>query len=182
MDCAIFRGNDNHTNASGLEKEALMAAYTETLPWTSSLIRPAYDLGESDTTAFTDPDVVRLNADASTQPPWLEPVRRAITALVRLPQNWDGYGAAPLDEQLVQDALRMLLGLMEYDTPAPSVVPLGDGGIQFEWHRHGKNLEIEFPAGGSPSFYYYEDDSDRESEGLVEGDYDELRAYISHLR
>lgn len=26
----------------------------------------------------------------------------------------------------------------------PSVAPISDGGIQIEWHKNGKDLEIEF--------------------------------------
>jgi hypothetical protein len=87
-----------------------------------------------------------------------------------------------IQEQIAQKALTVLVEVMENDAPAPSVVPLDDGGIQVEWHRRGRNLEIEFPAGEAPGFYYYEDGSELESEGQVSRSYDRIQAYIANLK
>jgi len=43
---------------------------------------------------------------------------------------------------------------MEAASPAPSVVPLGDGGLQLEWHRKQQDLEITFAADDAPQFFY----------------------------
>jgi hypothetical protein len=43
---------------------------------------------------------------------------------------------------------------MDGASPAPSIVPLGDGGIQFEWHRKQQDLEITFAADDTPQFFY----------------------------
>jgi hypothetical protein len=76
----------------------------------------------------------------------------------------------------------VLVEVMDNDAPAPSVVPLSDGGVQLEWHRRGRNLEIEFPADEAPGFYYYEDGSEFESEGQVSRSYDRIQTYLSKLR
>jgi len=115
-------------------------------------------------------------------PAWLTPAVQSLLDLLRLPQNWDGYGAAQIQEQLAQKALMVLVEVMENDAPAPSVVPLSDGGIQVEWHRRARNLEIEFPAGQAPSFCYYQDGCELESEGQVSGNYDRIQAYIANLK
>ena len=133
---------------------------------------------------YVDADVARLIAESRSEnratdcrrpssltyepevAAWLKPTVQSLLDLLQLPQNWDGYGAVQVQEQIALKALMVLVEVMERDAPAPSVVPLNDGGIQVEWHRRGRNLEIEFPAGEAPGFYYYEDGSELESEGL----------------
>jgi hypothetical protein len=99
-----------------------------------------------------------------------------------LPQNWDGYGASEVREDIAQQVLMVLVEVMENDSCAPSVVPLSDGGIQVEWHRRGRNLEIEFPADETPNFYYYEDESGLESEGQIFRSYERIQTYIARLK
>jgi hypothetical protein len=115
-------------------------------------------------------------------PSWLMPTVQSLLDLLRLPEDWDGYGAVRIHEQIAQRALMVLVEVLENDAPGPSVVPLSDGGIQIEWHRRGRNLEIEFPAGEAPSFYYYEDGSELDSEGQVSGNHDRIQAYIANLK
>ncbi len=172
-----------------------MATDTQALPWTNSLFQPKWGSGGSEAIAFADPEVVRVSVTARPDvrqqaayasdapfPAWLRPAMQACTDLLQLPQNWDGYGAVQIREQLAQQALVVLVEVMENDSPAPSVVPLSDGGVQLEWHRGGKNLEIEFPAGEAPSYCYYEDDSDVESEGQVPRNYQRIQAYLASLK
>lgn len=76
----------------------------------------------------------------------------------------------------------VLVEVMENDAPAPSVVPLSGGGVQVEWYRRARNIEIEFPAGEAPGFCYYQDGSELESEGQVPGNYDRIQAYVANLK
>ena len=118
----------------------------------------------------------------AADPAWLMPTVQSFGDLLQLPSNWDGYGAAQIQGQIARKAIQVLVEVMEHDAPAPSVVPLSDGGIQIEWHRLGRNLEIEFPADEPPGFYYYEDNSELESEGQVSRNYDRIQAYIADLK
>ncbi len=172
-----------------------MATYTHALPWTNSLFQPKWGSGGSEAIAFTDPDVARVSVTARPEarrpaaytletpfPAWLKPTIQAFIDLLQLPQNWDGYGAVQVREQLAQQALMVLVEVMENDAPSPSVVPLSDGGVQIEWHRRGLNIEIEFPADEAPGYCYYEDDGDLESEGRVSRNYERIQAYIATLK
>jgi hypothetical protein len=47
------------------------------------------------------------------------------------------------------------------------VVPMGDGGIQIEWHRRQQDLEIVFPADEAPRFYYRNRATGAEQEGFA---------------
>ncbi len=76
-------------------------------------------------------------------PGWLVPALSGLQALVALPHDWDSYGAPPIDFSYVTKAIQVLVEVMEHNTPAPSVVPTSRGGIQFEWHMLGLDVEIE---------------------------------------
>ena len=43
-------------------------------------------------------------------------------------------------------ALSVLESILQPKTPAPQVIPLSNGGLQFEWHENGVDLEIEISA------------------------------------
>ncbi len=152
-----------------------MAGYVDTLSaWTARLIRHKCSSSSSNAIAFYGREV--------REPAWLVSARESLMELLQLPPNWDGYGAAPIDQRLAQSALKVLGNVMDEDAPPPSVVPLSDGGIQVEWHRRGRNLEIEFPADRTPSFYYYEDAGGMEREGQVSRSYSQIEKYIASLK
>jgi predicted DNA-binding antitoxin AbrB/MazE fold protein len=66
-----------------------------------------------------------------------------IDRLAVLEPNWDGYGAPSLDRDVLDAARQLLARLANNITIEPRVVPLSSGGLQFEWHRGGKILELE---------------------------------------
>ena len=56
---------------------------------------------------------------------------------------------------------------MENASPAPAVVPLGDGGLQLEWHRKQQDLEVVFSADDTPLFFYENRTTGVEQEGFA---------------
>jgi hypothetical protein len=157
-------------------------AHAQELPvLTTGLFRSKDATSVSSAMAFHGRDA-RTSLAAPVAPTWLMPTMRSLRDLLQLHRNWDGYGANEVQEHIAQKAFWLLVEVMENDSPAPGVVPLSDGGIQLEWHRHGQNLEIEFPVAAPPSFFYYEDGSELENEGQVSRSYDHIQKYLLHLR
>lgn len=114
-------------------------------------------LTESKEQAFTFP------AKASTYkvvlrnnflPDWVKPTISAFIGIQNLPENWDSYGGKAINRDLINQSLFTLGQIMKTNSPVPSVVPLGDGGIQIEWHRRQQDLEVTFPVDEAPQFYY----------------------------
>ncbi len=87
-------------------------------------------------------------------PSWVKPAISAIVGVQNLSENWDSYGGRKISRDLIKQSLSVLELIMGADSPAPSVVPLGDGGLQLEWHRKQQDLEITFAADDTPRFYY----------------------------
>lgn len=97
---------------------------------------------------FTDPPA-----------PWLIGLLRELSQIGQLEGNWDSYGSLPPDPQCAVAAATLLLALIGPDTPHPQIVPTSRGGVQFEWHRAGADLEIDIE---SPTrvHVYFEDQRD----------------------
>lgn len=66
-----------------------------------------------------------------------------------LPQNWDSYGSAAITQSAVTAAIS-LLGMIPLATlPTPRAVPVSGGGIQFEWAKGQRELEVEVRPTGA---------------------------------
>jgi len=89
----------------------------------------------------------------STAPRWIARVAKRSAELLTLPDGWDTYGSSRVNPRAAAYALRLLLLISSTNTPAPSLVPLADGGVQVEWHTDGADLEVEVAANGVLSIY-----------------------------
>lgn len=87
-------------------------------------------------------------------PAWVRPTIAAFIGIQNLADNWDTYGGKAINRDLIGQSLVIIGMVMQPDSPAPSVVPMGDGGLQIEWHRRQQDLEITFTADGAPQFFY----------------------------
>jgi len=95
-----------------------------------------------------------LSVPTKTLPAWIEPTVSALVGIQSLSENWDSYGGKRISLDSINQSLFTLRQIMQTESPAPSVVPLGDGGIQVEWHRRQQDLEIVFSTDEAPQFYY----------------------------
>lgn len=93
----------------------------------------------------------------SRQPNWVRRTVESLVEIASLQQNWDSYGARPPDRELLRSALALLLDASGgKDLPAPVVVPVNTGGVQFEWHTRGIDLELEVRPEGR-YYVFFED-------------------------
>ncbi|MBN1918453.1 MAG: hypothetical protein JW889_11120 [Verrucomicrobia bacterium] len=77
-------------------------------------------------------------------PEWFASALDGIWRVASLRSDWDGEGSPPPSPVAVGTAVRLLQGLVHYDLPSPFVCPLREGGLQIEWQRYGRELEVEF--------------------------------------
>lgn len=72
------------------------------------------------------------------KPVWINSVR--VPDYTKLQKNWDGYGAEPISSMVMDVARHM------------SLVPGGDGSVQFEIHAGGCDIEINISKEGQIEF------------------------------
>jgi hypothetical protein len=95
---------------------------------------------------------------------WL--VFGSLQKLAGLPTGWDSYGARPLNPRAVYRSVGLLTSIVPPGAPEPSVVPTRDGGVQFEWHRRGIDVEVRVPPVGEVSFIVADPNEEHEGEGI----------------
>ena len=84
-----------------------------------------------------------LLATVHDYPRWVGPTLQQLNAIINLREDWDSYGAREIVFESLEYAFQLLEFTMEYDSPAPKVIPTSRGGVQLEWHERGIDLEIE---------------------------------------
>lgn len=118
---------------------------------------------------------------ADARPQWLEPTLERLVGLITLPENWDSYGAPPVDPQCVHTAIRLLLDTMQDDSPAPAVVPTCRGGVQLEWHTRGLDLEVEILSPSRLHLYFEDQQTGATNEAEITGNWAPLTQAIASL-
>ena len=114
-------------------------------------------------------------------PAWFNSFLTEIGQIGELDENWDSYGAPPIDPHCAEAATNLLLSVLDSSTPKPCVVPTSRGGIQLEWHRAGVDLEVEIesPARVNVSFEDLRDGT--EEEITLTDDLRPLRRFLARL-
>lgn len=112
---------------------------------------------------------------------WITPALRTFNRLLNLPAGWDSYGANRIEIGSIEQALQILDRLMTENTPAPSIVPTADGGVQLEWHTHTVDLEIVVSPDRKPAFTFDDCISGQEHSGPVLDDWGLLKSLASRL-
>jgi hypothetical protein len=113
-------------------------------------------------------------------PDWNWRAVSQIASMTNLRPNWDGYGAEPVSLAAIQTALG-ILARMTVDVPEPYVLPTPLGGVQFEWHPRGIDLELEARADGNVGFLLIDHASDQTTEGEVSWDAPDISKMLSAL-
>jgi len=115
------------------------------------------------------------------RPVWFMAVLQGFASLATLKEGWDGYGAAKIDRATINRALAAIEELVPQEAPAPSIVPIHNGGLQIEWHRNQRDLEIEFSPNGAVEFYYFNEITGQELEGPVGSAFANVRDYLGQI-
>jgi hypothetical protein len=110
-------------------------------------------------------------------------VRQSLQELRGFKENWDGYGAAPLDPQNLDAALRFIDSLPDDAALTPMVVPMTRGRVQLEWHRGNRLLELEFETPTTIHYLQWDSDQGIETEDIISADeVDALKGLLTWFR
>jgi hypothetical protein len=97
-------------------------------------------------------------------PPWLEGIANRCQEFTELASNWDTYGAPPVSSITARAAVTLLARMAPAGLPAPHVFPTAQGGVQFEWQMHGRELEIAFDTPTQVSIFFLDENTNEEIE------------------
>lgn len=123
---------------------------------------PSHKDAESSLLSESDSlETISINP-AFSQPPWAYKVLSKTNDLMNLKLAWDSYSAIAIQKRSIEQMLDILFSSASPTTPAPSLVPLPDGGIQVEWHNGSQDLELSFQSDGNLSAYYFSSDKEIE--------------------
>ncbi|MEX2151716.1 MAG: hypothetical protein WD825_00150 [Gemmatimonadaceae bacterium] len=121
---------------------------------------------------LTDPIVAKLTLRSSEvrvevhhpEPAWLYPVLDRLQHLSKLVEGWDSYGGQPPTDKSIFGALAVISQVLKYESAAPPIVPLSEGGVQVEWHGGGEELEIRVGPNGEISAFRFDERAGRGEE------------------
>lgn len=118
----------------------------------------------ADAVVLTRPTVFARRA---APPDWLADTIVKLDKLVGLEQNWDSYGASPVDHTSVATAkelIRYLAMFTNVDKPAVGATP--DGQVGFSWDEGAWSLDVEVLSDGRFAYVYLDErdgSNDRET-------------------
>lgn len=112
-------------------------------------------------------------------PLWLEPLVDALDRALRYAAGEPGW--LQIEDATLEGAVAGIVRVLDHDTPAPSVTPTPVGGLQFEWHEGGWDLEIEVLPGGMIDVWGNAVDESAEFGGGLDDVVEELRATLRHI-
>lgn len=101
-----------------------------------------------------EPFSLSTTMEAAQTPAWREPTVLGLEKILQLPEGWDSYGASRVQENVANSALHLLESTAGDNAPAPIVVPTSDGGVQFEWHVRGLDIELAVPPHEAPELFF----------------------------
>jgi hypothetical protein len=84
--------------------------------------------------------------------PWTRVAQDRVREFAALPEGWDGKNSLPLQEKARSRSFGVIDALTKLHMSAPHIVPIPDGGLQLEWHKGSRGLEIEVNPDGSVGF------------------------------
>lgn len=77
-----------------------------------------------------------------------------LARIANLRENWDGYGADPVDHSQLQIMANLLAANLPHGAPAGSIVPGADGSLQAEWHLAHASFGLLVEEGEAVSTWY----------------------------
>lgn len=121
--------------------------------------------------------VLEVKGDGA--PAWLKEVVRRLNVAVAVAASEPGW--RPMTDTAVISSLRALRSVMTVDSIRPSVTPTPEGGLQFEWHEAGWDVEIEVEPDGSIDTWGQHLHNGGTFDGPLGGNADNLRVALKEI-
>jgi len=107
-------------------------------------------------------------------PAWSDMVGYRVSVLRELGANWDGRGSAAVSRDALIFAWHMLWQIMTGNTVSPSLIPLGNGGIQLLWSNDIAEIAAEVVRPNDIYIYHVDHATGKEREWVSSTEFSEL--------
>ena len=114
-------------------------------------------------------------------PQWIDSVINSMNERWGIHPGWDSYNARPTDSDHAIKLLNYLSQILPDEAVAPTITPLADGGLQAEWCRGDKDIEIVVPYNEPARYCYFDSATEGEEDEELEGNFDVVREHINSL-
>ena len=121
---------------------------------------------------------VTAQRDASD---WIQAVLDRLQSISELTDDWDGYGSPAPEAQTLIAALEVLRHFMPTSVATPAVAPTTAGGVQFEWHQGGWDIEVEVLPDGRAVAWGENISTQETFHGSVEESREDLVLHLKQL-
>ncbi len=114
---------------------------------------------------------------------WVAYAIERLNRIFQLPENWDSYGASPVTQGALEQALKLYLKLTENRemNELPQIAPTVDGGVALLWHHDERGLEVEIEGALQVHGYYYDDIDNSEWSEDVNIEWKVLHGYLDRV-
>jgi hypothetical protein len=101
--------------------------------------------------------------------------------LIGLKENWNSYGAGPVNQISLKYSLQLLGNLMRSDTPIPWLIPTSTGSVQIEWHTRDIDLEVRIDKAPTVLVFFEDAKTGETWEGELGSNVQRLSNYVALL-
>lgn len=139
---------------NGMNREGLLEAIDAGVAFTQTESVPTTATSTGEAWA-PRPATLAIRKEA---PAWLTERVDQLRRLLELQENWDSYGAKPIDPRSVEFAILLLrsLALVE-GVEAPTVTASPDGNAALCWDNGDRSLDVEILPDGIIDYSYLND-------------------------
>jgi hypothetical protein len=119
-------------------------------------------LADYTTTAYYPTDTTQTTGVTSllSSNAWLRRAQRKLKELSELQENWDGYGSPQIEPEALEIAAELVTNTATFGMPEPQIFPVPGGGLQIEWERLRRELELEILPNGEIEFLLVDRDGE----------------------
>lgn len=121
----------------------------------------------------------KIRAHAAQEPAWMKPALERVRALAEVSSGWGGSETHQLRHHALMAALNILGMVMSFESKTPQIVLTNEGGLQFEWHATGVDMEIEVRADGSAEVIVEDPANRLDVDGTLGEQLDLVRALLA---
>jgi len=113
---------------------------------------------------------------------WVPVLIDRLRELLRLPRDWDGFGAEAIRTEAALTSALIVNAALVKGARFPAIVPTVEGGVQLEWRKGNRHLEIEVLSPYEVGVLYAEDGKAKWEGSLLNdpASLDELLVRVEH--